>query len=166
MLCRLHFRSSQTESYDEYSPVFARVVVCGYFLTVLFYFWGFERLFPQVDPGSVLGPRMGLTFCLWLAVPGVVLFLFLLSEGLFCAEELFLRHYAWLYSRFGVGVPPNLRATEGKASLRPQTVHLDNVRTMAVSTYKRQLKGTNSCEAAAIVSDGRTQRARSDSPKG
>ncbi len=121
MPCRLHFRSSQTESCDEHSPVFVRVVVCGYFLTVLFHFWGFERLFPQVGPGSLLGPRMGLTFGLSLAAPGVVLLLSLLSEGLFCAVELFLRHYAWSYSRFGVGVPRNLRATEGKASLRPKS---------------------------------------------
>ena len=130
MPCRLHFRSPRRKSYGEYSPVYVRFLVFGYFLTVLFYFWGFGRLFPQIDPGSFSGPRIGLTFGLLLAVTSVPLLLLLLSEGLFSAAELFLRHYAWSYSRFGVGVPRNLRAIKGKASLRPKIDQLDNVRTM------------------------------------
>ena len=57
---------------DDYSPSFARAALCCYLLTVVFYFWVFERLFPNTDPGGVFGLRRALTLGLVSIGPIVV----------------------------------------------------------------------------------------------
>ena len=100
----IHLRSSIIPHDEEsaYSPSFARAALFCYLLTVVFYFWGFQRLFPNTDPGGIVGHRMGLSLGLVYIGPFLVYFLVTLAGCIRYPLGFLCKYYAWSFSRFGV----------------------------------------------------------------